>query len=217
MFNESWPWKRDLADAADSLERARFDLSAQLDLALEEQDGDGWEAETEALYRVERDLLTGAFAIRRLIGMPSKVTKAVRESKASVVRYPLKAGATIPDAFDALGDLDMYDMRKPTATVISANEMCNLFVHSLIFRFAWTLPGMEFHQWWCLEEQDPRTSTTPNELAGWLVASDKSSTQHLTLAPLPELVRLMRVFAEDEVTTLTVRRDRNGRRHFAAR
>lgn len=76
---------------------------------------------------------------------------------------------------------------------------------------------MEFHQWWCLEEQDPRTSTTPNELAGWLVASDKSSTQHLTLAPLPELVRLMRVFTEDEVTTLTVRRDRNGRRHFAAR
>lgn len=218
MFNESWPWKRDLACAADRLERAQFGLSASL-YALElsaDDEGDGYEAETEVLYRIERDVMNGAFAVRRLIGMPSKVTKAVRETKATVVRYPLREGFKTPDVFDALGDLDMYDMSRPAVVAISANKLCNLFVHSLILRFAWTLKGMEFHNWWCLNENDPQKSILPNELAGWLVASDKSSAQHLTLAPLPELVRIMRVFAGDEVTCLTGVRDRNGRMHFKA-
>lgn len=217
MFNESWPWKRDLASTADRIERARFGLSASLDLAVGADDaGDWWEEETEALYQVERDVMNGAFAIRRLIGMPSKVTKVTRETKATVIRYPLKEGARSPDAFDALGDHSMYDMRRPTPTIVSVNEMCNLFIHSLIARFAWTALGLEVDEWWRLDEQDPRTAITPDELAGWLVASDKSSTQHLTLTPLPELVRVMRIFAEDEVTSLSGHRDRNGRMHYTA-
>lgn len=36
----------------------------------------------------------------------------------------------------------------PSATVVAANEFCNLFVHSLILRFAWTLEGMPFSDWW---------------------------------------------------------------------
>ena len=218
MFNESWPWKRDLACAADRLESAQFGLSTSL-YALElsaDDEGDGYEAEAEVLYRLERDVMNGAFAVRRLIGMPSKVTKAVRETKAMVVRYPLREGFKTPDVLDALGDLDMYDMSRPAVVAVSANQLCNLFVHSLILRFAWTLKGMEFHNWWCLNENDPQKSILPNELAGWLVASDKSSTQHLTLAPLAELVRIMRVFAGDEVTYLTGVRDRNGRMHFKA-
>ena len=31
----------------------------------------------EAVYQVERDVMSGAFAARRLIGMPSKVTKGL--------------------------------------------------------------------------------------------------------------------------------------------
>ena len=104
----------------------------------------------------------------------------------------------------------------PSATVVAANEFCNLFVHSLILRFAWTLEGMAISDWWAVDESDPRAEKTPTELAGWLVASDKSCGQHLTLVPLSEFVRIMRVFASDEVTHLRSHRDRRGRMHFTA-
>ena len=35
MFNESWPWKRDLANAAERLEQARLGLPAVLDQAVD--------------------------------------------------------------------------------------------------------------------------------------------------------------------------------------
>lgn len=218
MFNESWPWKRDLASAAERLEQARLSLPAVLDQVDDgEPDGeDRYEAETEALYLVERDVMNAAFAVRRLIGMPSKVTKATRETKTRVVRYPLRTGAKTPDIWDALGDLDMYDLEAPKETVVTANEVCNLFVHSLIVRFAWTLEGLSLSDWWALDESDPRAERAPDELAGWLVASDRSSAQHLTFIPLREFVRVMLVFADDEVTNLSSHRDSRGRLHFTA-
>lgn len=217
MFNESWPWKRDLASAAERLDEARLGLTDTLDQEATSGDGlDLYNAETEALYRLERDVMSAAFAVRRLIGMTSKVTKATREAKATVIRYPLRPGAKAPDIWDALGDLEMYDMGAPADTVVTANEICNLFVHSLILRFAWALEGMPFSDWWAVDESDPRAELTPTELAGWLVASDTSSRQHLTLVPLSEFVRVTRVFASDEVTQLRSHRDRRGRMHFTA-
>src|SRR6185437_624652 len=107
MFNESWPWKRDLAAAADRLEEARLGLAHRLG---ESGDGDdAYEQETEAVYQVERDVMSGAFAARRLIGMPSKVPKGARATKAVVTRFPLRDDAKAPDIWDAIGDLEMYD------------------------------------------------------------------------------------------------------------
>lgn len=218
MFNESWPWKRDLASAADRLEQARLGLPEPFDQEEDSSlDGtDQCDAETEALYLVERDVMNGAFAVRRLMGMPSKVTKATRETKATVVRYPLRAGAKTPDIWDALGDLYMYDLGAPAEALVTVNEVCNLFVHSLIFRFAWTLENLPFSDSLTIDESDPRSGQPTNELAGWLVASDKSSAQHLTFIPLPELVRVMRTFAHDEVTHLSSQRDSRGRMRFDA-
>ena len=104
------------------------------------------------------------------MGMPSKVTKATRETKATVVRYPLRAGAKTPDIWDALGDLYMYDLGAPAEALVTVNEVCNLFVHSLIFRFAWTLENLPFSDSLTIDESDPRSGQPTNELAGWLVA-----------------------------------------------
>lgn len=218
MFNESWPWKRDLARTAERLDQARLGLSDVLDkeAAVCADEEDLLDPEAEALYRVERDVLYGAFALRRLVGMPSKVTKATREAKATVVRFSLRPGADAPDMSDALGDLQMYDMAAPAGAIVTANEICNLFIHSLILRFAWTLEGLPFSDWCALDESDPRVESTPTELAGWLVASDKSSGKHLTLVPLPELVQLMRVFADDRVEQVSMRRDSRGRAKMTA-
>lgn len=214
MFNESWPWKRDLAVAADRLEQARLGLAHRL---AELGDGDdAFEQETEAVYQVERDVMSGAFAARRLIGMPSKVTKGARTARAVVTRFALGDGAKAPDIWDALGDLNIYDTGAPEGVSISANELCNLFVHSLIFRLAWTLEGVSWPDYRALSADDPRCEATPTEFAGLLVATDKSSAEHLTLVSVVELVRIFRVFANDEVTELVGRRDRRGRMHFTA-
>lgn len=214
MFNESWPWKRDLAVAADRLEQARYGLAHRLG---EWGDGDdAYEQETEAVYQVERDVMSGAFAVRRLIGMPSKVTKGARATRGVVTRFPLRDGAEAPDIWDSLGDLKMYDTGAPEDATISANELCNLFVHSLIFRLAWTLDGLSWPNYWALSADDPRCEATPTEFAGLLVATDKSSKQHLTLVGVAELVRIFQVFANDEVTEVVSRRDRRGRMHVTA-
>lgn len=171
MFNESWPWKRDLDVAADRLEQARLGLAQQL---AELGDGDdAYEREAEAVYQVERDVMSGAFATRRLIGMRSKVTKGARATRAVVTRFPLRDGAKTPDVWDALGDLEMYDMGAPERVTISANQLCNLFVHSLIFRLAWTLEGLSWPDYWALSADDPRCEATPTVFAGVLVATDK--------------------------------------------
>ncbi|WP_406831718.1 hypothetical protein ABEG17_02565 [Pedococcus sp. KACC 23699] len=213
MFNESWPWKRDLAAAADRLEEARLGLAHRLEFG----DGDdAYEQETEAVYQVERDVMSGAFAARRLIGMPSKVTKRARATKAVVTRFPLRGDVSAPDTWDALDDLEMYDMDARRDVSISANEMCNLFVHSLIFRLAWTLEGLSWANYWALPADDPRCEAMPTEVSGLLVATDKSSSQHLTLVSVVELVRVFRILANDEVSQVISRRDHQGRVHVTA-
>lgn len=214
MFLESWPWKRDLAAAADRLEQAQLGLAHRLGELGDGDDAD--EQEDEAEYQVERDVMYGAFAVRRLVAMPSKVTKRVRTTKTVVTRFALRADAKAPDAWDALGDLEMFDTGTPERVTISANELCNLFIHSLIFRFAWTLEGLAWPDYWALSADDPRCGATPTKFAGLLVATDKSSTQHLTLVDVSELVRIFRVFANDEVSVVTVRRGRGGGMHVTA-
>jgi len=133
-----------------------------------------------------------------------------------VVHLVLCTGARAPDICDALGDLEMYDLQAPVDAVVTANEVCDLFVHSFVLCFAWTLQGLSVSDWWSLDENDPRTEQSPSETVGWLIASDRSSTHHLTLVPLPEIVRVMRVFAGDAVAQLVEHRGSRGRMHYMA-
>jgi len=213
MFMESWPWKRDLGEAAERLEVA----ASLTNLGLRDYDDPAFndDDEVEALYQVERDVMAGCFAVRRLIGMPSKVTRQARATKSAVTQFPLLSGARVPDGLDVLGELDMYRIEASTPAVISANELCNLFVHSLIFRFAWTIEGLAWADYWALGEDDPRIDDT-TQLAGFLVATDKSSSGHMTLVDLHELVRIFRIFAQDDVKQVVFKRDHQGRRHVSA-
>lgn len=215
MFSESWPWKRDLGAAADRLSASRFGLSSKLRLAKEDE-SDAWEIETEAVYAVERDAMTAAFAIRRLIGMPSKVTKSARGTMMKVVRFELNEGSKVPDIWDALGSIDVYNLGSPRSTTISANEMCNLFVHSFFFGFAWTLGSLPWFEYWLLPEDDVRCDQEPTELAGFLLTTDKSRGQHLSFVSVDELIRVSRVFANDNAVGVQFHRDKRGRMHATA-
>lgn len=103
MFNGSWPWKRDLAAAADRLEQAQLGLVHELS-KLEGGD-DAYAKESDTVYRVERDVMSGTFAVRRLIRMPSKVTKKARTTNAVATVFPLRDGARTPDLWMLLATL----------------------------------------------------------------------------------------------------------------
>lgn len=204
MFNESWPWKRDLQRSARRLRKVRFALARKLERA-------GVENESDLLYPVERDVMFGCFAVRRLIGMPSKVTKKARETKVTVTRYPKIDSAPAANTWASVGELDnMYDYDAPEVVRVSANAMCNLFIHSLILRFAWTRRGMTWADWYW----HGMSEENANELAGFLVASDDSANRVLTFVPLEEIIRLFQVLAKDKVVLMCMRRDRNDRMHW---
>lgn len=87
MFMESWPWKRDLGQATDRLEFA----AGMPNLGVRDDDPDfNDDDEVEAFHRVERDVMAGCFAVRRLIGMPSKVTQQARATKVAVPDLPVR-------------------------------------------------------------------------------------------------------------------------------
>lgn len=201
MFNESWPWKCDLWRSVQRLRKEQFELARKLDRVDDEAD---------LLYSVERDVMFGCFAVRRLIWMPSKVTKEARKAKVTVIQYPKITAAPTLNVWEALGELDMFDYDAPQTISITVNAMCNLFIHSLIFRFAWTLRGVAWGDW----DGCNTSEENPDELAGFLVASDKDANRVLTFVPLDEIIRLFLILVDDEVVGLCGKRGKDGRMHL---
>lgn len=205
MFNESWPWKRELGLCAARLRKvAQEETHQNFDLAEDE-----WESETEEIFAIERDVMVGCFALRRLLGMPYKVTQEIRKRTVQVTVYPLREDRSVPDYLDAVYALDLYDFTKPASRQITTQQMCNLFIHSHVFHLAWDLTGMSIEETHALEENDPRLNG-PIQLGGFYVATDQSKDQLIRL----ELETLASSFEEmslDELNRLRTRRDSRGK------
>ena len=126
MFNESWPWKRELLACAKRLREAAVARSSP-----DWPPGvwsDDYDAEVEAIYTIERDIMMGCFALRRLLGMPYKVTQEIRKRTVPVTIYPIREGQQPPDAIDALGAFGFYDLDQPSplnrCAIFSSTVMC---------------------------------------------------------------------------------------------
>lgn len=79
-------------------------------------------------------------------------------------------------------------------TEVSVREFCNRVIHSVVFSFN----GSE----------EP-----PHRLEGIFVASDWSSRRSLTYIEVSELVRVLRIYAVDDVAYMTMHRDADGSMH----
>lgn len=77
-------------------------------------ESDDHDPEVEAIYTIERDIMIGCFALRRLLGMPYKVTPEIRKKTASVMIYPIREGQQPPDAIDALDAYGFYNLDQPS-------------------------------------------------------------------------------------------------------
>lgn len=210
MFNDTWPWKRELAECAARLRGAAIE-TAQEDWPRGV--GDDWEVESEAIFAIERDVMVGSFALRRLLGMPYKVTQSVRKRTVQVTAFPLRSGRSAPDPMDALDAFDWYDLTQLTSHRITTQQMCNLFIHSHILHFAWDLKDVRSEAQAGLEEGDVRLEG-PVVLGGFFVATDTTSKTHLTRIDIDVLANSFQEMAEDDLVLLEVRSDSRGRRHL---
>lgn len=211
MFNESWPWKRELLACAKRL-LAAADANSSPDWPPEVW-SDDYDAEVEAIYMIERDIMMGCFALRRLLGMPYKVTQEIRKKTVPVTIYPIREGQQPPDAIDALDAFGFYNLDQPSDQTITTQQMCNLFIHSHVLHFAWDLIGMSPEESLTIDEDDPRVHG-PVQLSGFFVATDTSSKTHLTLVDLESLTSAFEEMGRDTVVGISWRRDHRGRRRI---
>lgn len=115
MIFESHPWRDDLKRFSRSLAKARA-----TPLVTETQSA-----------RVERDIMYGFFAVRKL-EESHKLTRNTERRKLKWIRYPAIAGRRMPR--HRRQELNEYfDLQKPEKVDLSARELANQVIHSYVF------------------------------------------------------------------------------------
>ncbi|WP_454730399.1 hypothetical protein [Cellulosimicrobium protaetiae] len=143
-------------------------------------------------FLMERDVMVASFAMRKLLDTPGKVSDEARRESVEVLSHPLVGKH--PDFYDRYEFWEMFDLEQGEQERISVRELCNRVVHSMVFSFNGT--------------EEP-----PHRLEGIFVASDWSAKRSLTYICVAELVRALRVFADDDVLLLRMQRDESGFMH----
>ncbi len=174
MIGDSVPWKEELLRVAGSIERR----------ANQQR----WTDRTGFL--VERDVMAGSFAVRKLLDTPGKISDETRRETVSVLSHRLVGQP--PDLYNRFEFWTMFDVEHGTKEELSLREFCNRIIHSFVFSFS------------APEENVPL-------LDGIYVASDRSSRKSLTYIRVDELLRVFRKVGDDDVVSLAMRRDADGR------
>ncbi|GAA2086382.1 hypothetical protein [Brevibacterium salitolerans] len=141
-------------------------------------------------FLMERDVMVASFAMRKLLDTPGKISDGAEAERVQVLSHPLKGQP--PDFWSRHEFWEMFDLKQGKREQISVRELCNRVVHSVVFSFN----GSEEPQ---------------HRLEGIFVASDFSSKRSLTYIEVTELVRVLRVYAHDDVVYMAMHRDADGR------
>jgi hypothetical protein len=138
VITDSVPWREELLKIAAALER-RATMTR-------------WTSRTGFL--VERDLMLGMFAIRRLIESAKTSTLLPRE-RVSVGVHPLTG--RIPGIYDRWSYWEHYDMYSKRQTQLTVGELVTLFIHSFVLEFypasedwsarIWVVSDRDRHKW----------------------------------------------------------------------
>ncbi|PWD52051.1 hypothetical protein C8046_16765 [Serinibacter arcticus] len=139
---------------------------------------------------MERDVMVASFAMRKLLDAPGKISDEAQAERVQVVSHP-PAGQQ-PDFWSRHEFWEMFDLDQGDHERISVRELCNRVIHSVVFSFN----GSE----------EP-----PHRLDGIFVASDWSSRKSLTYIEVAELVRVLRIYAIDDIVYVAMQRDSDGR------
>lgn len=171
MITDSIPWKQDLFSIALRLERRKSQKR--------------WTERTSFL--VERDVMVGAYIMRKLIQTPAKVSDEAKSHQIRANRHELR-GKT-PDFWDDHNFWDNYDMHNSTPVLLSLPKFANQVIHSLV---------------WSISVADT------GDFDGILVASDTQSKLSLMFIPIDEMVNSFIRIANDDFVHLESRRQVDG-------
>lgn len=161
MIEDSVPWRQELSRIADRLERR----SAQK----------RWS--DRAAFEVERDLMVGMFAIRRLIES-EKSSSRLPEKKIPVAVCRLTGRE--PSPLDSWRPWEFYDTESTQHSELPLSKLVHEFIHS----FTLTVSA---------EDGQPVT--------GVLVASDRTKKRHVYSVSMAELVALFRYVGTEDVVS----------------
>ena len=116
MISDSVPWREHLWKAATALEKRASSVR--------------WTDRTSFL--VERDLMNGMFAIRRLIES-AKTSSNLPKERVSCGMHPLTG--RVPKIYDRWSFWEHYDMESKQQTQLTVTELVTIFIHSFVLDF----------------------------------------------------------------------------------
>jgi hypothetical protein len=116
MISDSVPWREHLWKAAAALEKRASSVR--------------WTDRTSVL--VERDLMNGMFAIRRLIES-AKTSSNLPKERVSCGMHPLTG--RVPKIYDRWSFWEHYDMESKQQTQLTVAELVTIFIHSFVLDF----------------------------------------------------------------------------------
>lgn len=163
VIQDSIPWKDELIKTASRLERKKTQKR--------------WTDRSGFL--VERDIMVGAYSVRRLIEC-WKVSHDLAASRISIVTYPLIESA--PNFYNKYFYWELYDLDCPTKVTLSVQETCNQIIHS----WMWSL-----------------SATEGNELDGIFVSSDRKRGSLLYFIHIDALIELFTSVGEENIAQKT--------------
>jgi hypothetical protein len=174
VISDSSPWKAELVSFAAAINRR----------ARQKR----WTERTGFL--VERDIMLGAYAIRKLLDAPGKVSDEARSAQVGIVRHSLTGPP--PDYWSVYELWEHYDLENGVPQAISLREFCNQIIHS----FGWFMNG----------------DLAGKILEGVFVCSDRESLRSVVYIPIGEVVAAFERIGLDDVVYVEMRRGPDGRR-----
>ena len=172
VIDDSIPWKEDLLRVADVLERRTRQRR--------------WTERTSFL--VERDVMNGAYAVRKL-NEARKISDELAAETVACRRHTL-TGRPV-DIWNRHAFYEHYDMEHPESVALALAGFCNQVIHSCV----WMLSATE----------DP-----PHQFDGIYVSSDRARKRHVYFMPADSLISVFRSVGSDDVALIRMQRDSNG-------
>jgi hypothetical protein len=173
---ESGPWRRELLHIASRIEKRKTFRR--------------WPEAAVAL--LERDVMLGAYSVRKLIEAQTKAPHSVRDQQIQVQVMPATPGdnGEIADLMNWHHVDRWFDLGRAERTTMSVSAVCNQIIHSWVFM--------------------PLMDADTGGLHSIFVCSDRHRAHSLYQVAADSLVDLFRQVGQMDVTELRMTRDMNG-------
>lgn len=174
MISDAIPWREELLRVADRLEKKA-----------------GQKRWTERSgFLVERDVMTSAYAIRRLLE-GNRVSKTTSARQVPVISHA--PTGTRVDMYNRHEIWEHYDLEASTKTQLTLRKYCNQLIHS----FVWSTSGDE----------------DSGLFNGVFAASEKDCAAQLYFIPVASMIDVCRRVGSEEIWGANVLWDKSGGRY----